>query len=40
LGGNKTKDTTKTKTPEKNEEVKQKAGELLNGLFGKKKKNP
>lgn len=37
-GGNKAKDTAKTKTPTKNEAVKEKAGELLNGLFGKKKK--
>lgn len=38
LSGGKTKDTTKTKTPAKNDEVKEKAGELLNGLFGGKKK--
>lgn len=37
-GGNKTKDTAKTKTPTKNDAVKQQAGELLNGLFGGKKK--
>jgi len=35
LGGNKPKDSTKTK---QNEEVKEKAKDLLNGLFGKKKK--
>lgn len=37
LSGGK-KDTTKTKTPDKNENVKQAAGQVLEGLFGKKKK--
>jgi len=38
LSGGTKKDTTKTKTPGKNDNVKQAAGEVLNGLFGKKKK--
>jgi hypothetical protein len=39
LGGNKPKDTTKTTTtPDKNQEVKDKAKDLLNGLFKKKEK--
>ena len=33
-------DTTKTATPTTKEEVKTKAGDLLNGLFNKKKKTP
>ncbi len=36
LGGNK-KDTTNTKTNQQKEDIKKSAGELLNGLFGKKK---
>ena len=36
LGGNK-KDTTKTKTDQQKDDIKKSAGELLNGLFGKKK---
>ncbi|MES2746853.1 MAG: AsmA-like C-terminal region-containing protein [Bacteroidota bacterium] len=39
LGGNKPKDTTKTTTtPDKNQEVKDKAKDLLNGLLKKKEK--
>lgn len=38
LSGGPKKDSTKTTTPGKNEDIKQQAGELLNGLFGKKKK--
>jgi hypothetical protein len=39
LGGNNPKDTTKTTTtPDKNQEVKDKAKDLLNGLFKKKEK--
>ncbi|MFT3793463.1 AsmA-like C-terminal region-containing protein [Flavobacterium sp.] len=37
-GGKKSTDTTKTKTPTKNEDVKNAANQVLNGLFGKKKK--
>ena len=36
LGGNK-KDTTKTKADQQKDDIKKSAGELLNGLFGKKK---
>ena len=36
LGGNK-KDTTKTKSDQQKDDIKKSAGELLNGLFGKKK---
>lgn len=39
LSGGTKKDSTKTTTPIKNGEIKQQAGELLNGLFGKKKKD-
>lgn len=40
LGGTKkATDTTKTTAPAKNEDVKQKASDLLNGLFNKKKKD-
>lgn len=40
LGGGKKNpaDTTKTKTPSKTDDIKEKAGSLLNGLFNKKKK--
>lgn len=37
-GGKKPTDTTKTKTPDKNENIKQAAGQVLDGLFGGKKK--
>jgi len=38
LSGGGKKDSTKTQTPTKNENVKQAAGQVLEGLFGKKKK--
>ncbi|HLA55674.1 MAG TPA: hypothetical protein VK623_06220, partial [Flavobacterium sp.] len=38
LNGNKPKDTTKTKTTTPKDDIKTKAADALNGLFGKKKK--
>ncbi len=38
LSGGGKKDSTKTQTPTKNDNVKQAAGQVLEGLFGKKKK--